>query len=355
MKSVLSQLPTRAAALGVLSPYLAFGDGNLRTWDWDHTATLLQGDSLAAWRFLLLHHRLGRREAARLMGTGTLDALLKAGIAQANRAGISLGKVVLLNYHRRSFFTELSADPRAMFSEDAKAIIATLPTLDYQRCLSLYSGCGIETLVLNHRAGREVVYVTPEADPRFLKATWLLNGLEADVRIAKEKRLGRKERFDLVLARIPSWSLPDDLGRAMFGPGGLDGMAEIRRCFELIGHRLATGGTACFTCILYGGETFAACGERLAAAAGSHGLSLDILCSSKQLLEPGIPLFNHLLGFLEHRTGRPAREILEKLVYHFGDQRISHAYFVRGTAAAGRRRNRGVVDLSERYYGNWSI
>lgn len=354
MKAPLSQLLTRASNLGVQGTYLAFGDGNLRTWDWEHVSTLMSGDLQAAWKFLMLHGGLTRRAAEQLLGAGVVKALVDAGIGKATRTGVKLGQTVLLNYQQRGFFAELSADPKAVFSEDAKAIISALPRRDYRRCLSVYSGCGIEALVLQHRRGSKVVFVNPEADPRYLEASWNLNGLESELGFAKAKRLPKGDRYDLILARIPSWSLPADYAPAMFCPGGEDGTRELDACVGLVGERLESGGTCCFTCILYGVDSVGPAWTRLAGVAAKAGLELHGLCSSRQSLEPGVPLFNHLVGFLEQRTRRPVREIVEKLVNHFCDRRYAHAYFVRGRAVRGAGSGT-MLDLSDRYYGNWSI
>jgi len=346
----------RLTALGFFQAYRTFGDGNLRAWDWDYTAGLLTAEAEKVWRFFLCRGRMSRADAVNILGKTVVSALLSSGICRETKAGVSMGKCALISYQGSPFFVEISPEPRSMLTEDTKAVISSIPSPEFRSCLSLYSGSAIECLGLNHHPDREVTFLEPEADPRFLKTNWELNGCSSTMRVAGSWKLPRDASYDLVLARIPCWSLPAKFAPAMFCPGGVDGLKELNRCFRLVGPRLAEGGVFGFSCMLYGEEKFDTAWPKLTKAADAVGLKLTAICSSRQSLEPGIPTFGHLLSFLEYRTKTPMRELLETLLQHFGEHRMSHVHFVRATATVGGGSGgHSLLDLSDRYYGNWSI
>ena len=356
MSTPWQPLIRRLSELGYFQTYRTFGDGNLRTWDWDYTAGLLSGEAEKAWRFLLCRERLSRTDAVRILGLTALTAMLATGVCRETKAGVSLGKCSLISYQGNPYFVEISPEPRSMLTEDSKAVISTIPGPDFRSCLSLYSGGGVECLGLNHQPDRRVVQVHPEADVRFIQANWELNGCTSALEIHRDFKLKKTGDFDLILARIPCWSLPEKLGREMYCAGGADGLREVARCFKFVKPRLAPEGVFGFSCLLYGEESLASAWTKLTGLAEAHGLHLTAVCSSRQGLEPGIPLFGHLLSFLQYRTKAGTKELLEGLLNHFGEHRMSHVHFLRATArAAGGSPAHSLVDLSERYYGNWSI
>ncbi len=356
MNAAWRELNAALTPLGFLQTYRTFGEGNLRVWDWDFVANLLTDDARKIWHFLLCRKTISKVDAVRILGTKAVAVLLKSGLGRATKTGLSLEKSVLISYQGNPYFVEISPEPRSMLSEDSKAVISTIPSLEFESCLSVYSGGGIECIGLRHDPRRKVTMVCPEADPKFIKANWGLNGCTSALHIERKLKAASRAVFDLALARIPCWALPEKLGNEMFCPGGDDGMAEISKCFQFVAPRLAARGVFGFTCLLYGEEKVTSVWPKLEAMADSAGLSLTAVCSSRQSLEPGIPLFGHLLTFLQYRTKATTRNVLEPLVNHFGDRRMSHVHFMRATAmrSSGRPKHT-LLDLSERYYGNWSI
>ena len=356
MSAPWQTLNRRLSDLGFYQAYRTFGDGNMRVWDWDYTAGLLTAEAERVWRFFLCREKLSRTEVTKILGAAVLATLLTSGLCHETKAGVSMGKSALISYQGHPFFVEISPEPRSMLTEDSKAVISAIPRPDFQRCLSLYSGGGVECLGLNHHPDREVTFIQPEADPRFLKANWELNSCTSNFSVSKSWKLPKASTFDLVLARIPSWALPAKYSPEMFCSGGADGLKELNRCFKFVAPRLADGGVFSFSCLLYGEEKVATAWPRLQGIAEAVGLNLTAVCSSRQSLEPGIPLFGHLLGFLQYRTKASTRELLETLLNHFGEHRMSHVHFLRATAkmSSGSPRH-SLLDLSDRYYGNWSI
>jgi len=355
MKSAWQPLIYRLTALGYFQTYRTFGEGNLRVWDWDFTAELLTGDAQKVWRFFLGRGRLSRTEAARILGKPSVAALLSCGICREAKSGLSLGKAALISYHGHPYFVEISPEPRSMLTEDTKAVMSTIPGPDFKSCLSLYSGGGVECLGLIQDPERSVTFACPEADPKFLRANWELNGCRSSLRMATGLKLPTGRTFDLALARIPCWALPEKFGREMFCPGGAEGLKEIAKCFKVVAPRLLEDGVFGFSCLLYGEEKVGSVWPKLEALADEAGLKLTALCSSRQSLEPGIPLFGHLLSFLQYRTKAGTRDILEPLINHFGEHRMSHVHFLRATAVVSGEGKHSLLDLSDRYYGNWSI
>src|ERR1051325_3604598 len=97
MTSPFSKLVQTLERSGYFQNYLTFGDGNLRPWDWERTARLLQGKPKLLWETFLCGKPADRAQLEKILPKGMTGILIENGICAVQDDKITFGSNALLS------------------------------------------------------------------------------------------------------------------------------------------------------------------------------------------------------------------------------------------------------------------
>ncbi len=350
------QLVRRLQEAGLFALQSLPGDGGLRAYDWEKMAPQLPPETQELWRFFLIGGSLPVPRLQQLAGEGAVGFLRAHNLLRDDNGSVSLGPLSLVYYKRLAFFIERSAQPRSYFGEDTKALMTLLPVnFERGRCLGLYPGSGAQVLPLAGSPHVQFTFAGGQYQPEVVKANLLMNGAEISPRFLKIA--GRsKTAYEVMVAAPPSTFEPPGVPMPALIAGGRDGLGCVRKVLDTAESALIDAGELCMIFIFYAVKDNVAAREKLKGFLDGRRLDYRVVLCSKHSLEPGVPVFNMLLG--SAAAGRPqeAPAIAEKMARHLKNLEVDTAYLVKGTfrKTAGTPR-RELIDFSELYYGAWTF
>jgi hypothetical protein len=356
MKSAGSALVDRLQRAGLLAILSLPGDGGLRAYDWEKMVPQLPAATQELWRFFLLGAGLPVSRLRELLGDAAIDFLRAHRLCGGDNGEISLGSLSLVYYKRMCFFIERSSQPRAYFGEDTKALLTLLPAgLKTGRCLCLYPGTGAQILPL--AAGREIefTFAGGQYDRGILEANLQMNGGTGKARFLKSLPKGTGN-YDLIVAAPPSTFEPPGVKMPKMVAGGRDGLRWVREVLSVGEKSLTADGELCVIFIFYGPKDSAVAKEKLKGFLDDRALDYRLILCSKHSLEPGVPVFNMLLGTAAASKPQDAPKIAEKMTRHLRGLGVDTAYLVKATfRPRATEAQREMVDFSDLYYGSWTF
>jgi hypothetical protein len=340
------------------------GDGNLRAYDWDKMASELSGPARDCWRFFLLGGALKPKQARELLGAQGLNFLGGHGLMTETEQGLSLGTLSLVSCGTQPFFIDRDPNSRAYLGDDTKALVTMLPELRAGSCLNLFPGCGAAALPLVRRGVSRFSFGWGRFDRKVLVANLELNGLAGRVDFLrggdpKSVRPGASQksaapRYDLVMAACPSTFEPPGVKMPPMIAGGRDGLDRVREVLQLSKRGLAAEGTVLLTFLFYGASDIKTLRLKLAEFLDPWGLEYRAILCSKHALEPGVPVFNMLLGSAAGTQPARAEALARKMLRYVSRSKLEAAYLVKatlyGTAGKGQ-----ILNYSDLYYGGWTF
>jgi hypothetical protein len=355
MKSAGEMLVNRLQQAGLLAVLSLPGDGGLRAYDWEKMLPQIPTGLAELWRFFLLGGALPTSRLVELAGDSSLEFLKRHRLCTETAGRLSLGTLSLVYFKRMCFFIERTARPRAYFGEDTKALMTLLPAgLEKGKCLACYPGTGAQVLPLAGSHEVEFSFAHGQFEPGIIQANLEMNGGGPGV---FPKSISRARRcYDLIIAAPPSTFEPPGVKMPALVAGGRDGLKRVGEVLSLASKALAPAGELCMIFIFYGPRDSAAANEKLRAFLDPKGLDYQIILCSKHSLEPGVPVFNMLLGSAAADRPQQAPQIAEKMARHLKRMAVDTAYLVKARFRLPAEPNRReIIDFSDLYYGSWTF
>jgi hypothetical protein len=356
MSRSLAHLVTLLDRVGYFQNYLTYGDGNLRSWDWERTGQHMAGAGKLAWNTFLCGKSTDRARLEKFVPGDLIDKCLGYGLCQQRGTRLSFGATALVACDLFHFFFDRGFPSRAYFGDDSRALMSLTPRLGEGAALCLYSGAGAEALPLGMAEGVELAIETGDTGRDFVKANLELNGISPRARLLNRTDSHGHAAYDVIVARVPCMIEPEGLTLPALASGGTDGRRELERTLKLAAEHLSAEGVLRFVGCLYGGDDSAALAKSLKSLLAAHRLSGELTLMTKLHLEPGVPVFNQIFAYAEHGSRLPRGELFDRVVEHIKRLGYTDAYLVKGICRrAVAARTTAVVDLSAQYYGSWTL
>lgn len=360
------ELLRRVTDTGYFGLYGLLGDGNLRAYDWDKMSAELSGPTRDCWRFFLLGGGLKPAQARALLGARSLDFLGGHGLTTETPEGISLGTLSLITYGSQPFFIDRDPNSRAYLGDDTKALMTMLPEVRGGSCLALFPGCGAAALPLVRRGLDQFSFGWGRFDRRVLSANLELNGLSTapqflSGRPTRSRRGGKagpapSPAYDLIMAACPSTFEPPGVKMPPMIAGGRDGLDRVREVLEHARRTLAPEGTVLLTFLFYSASDIKVMRAGLAEFLDPWRMDYRALLCSKHALEPGVPVFNMLLGSAAGTQPARAEALARKMLRYVSRAKLEAAYLVKAALFATRGKGgRQILNYSDLYYGGWTF
>ena len=350
-------LLARIEQTGFIAHYAMLGDGNIRQYDWEKIEAKLTGLEKGLWRFLLMGESLKRAEASRLLGKSALDFLLRHKLCVTTKGKLSLGNLRLVRLWGRTFFVERSLATLAYLGDDTKALLAIVPSLAKGRCLSLYTAGGVEVMPLVASAGVEINFADVKAHEGILRANLELNSVAQQTQAWQLSRNGQGS-YDFIISSPPCYVQAPGVKLPDYVSGGPDGLKCVRRVLEAGRRELAPGGQLLMTFAFCAEMENSAMEQRLRETLDPYGLSYLVTVSSKLLMEPGVPIFNHLISTVRASGPEAVQTAVHKTMAHIGRKRLTAAHLLTARLwkpSNGGQLERQITNYSDFYYGTWTI
>lgn len=352
-KALLSQIEQT----GFVAHYSMLGDGNIRQYDWEQLEAKLTGREKGLWRFLLLGEALSQAEAGKLLGKSALEFLLRHRLCRRAQGKLSLGNLRLVRLWGMSFFVERGLVSAAYLGDDTKALLATLPSLAHGRCLSLYTAGGVEVMPLITGGKAEVTFADIKTSEGVLRANLELNAVQESPGEWRFSRNGAGH-YDLIVSNPPCYIEAPGVRLPKYVSGGPDGLQCVRRVLEAAASELTPNGQALLTFSYCAEMDSQAMEQRLRAVLAPYGLNYLVSVSSKLLMEPGVPLFNHLVATAQARRPAQVQAVMRKTIDHLKQHNLGGVHLLKARfwkPARGRPQEQHITNYSDSYYGTWTI
>ncbi|PWU18823.1 MAG: hypothetical protein C5B50_08115 [Verrucomicrobia bacterium] len=357
----------RIEETGFVAHYSMLGEGNIRQYDWEKLEQKLTGLEKALWRFLLLGQPLKRAEATRVLGKDALGFLLRHGLCSVSQGKLSMGNIRPVRLWGLTFFVERGIATNAYVGDDTKALLGIVPSLAGGRCLSLYTAGGIEVMPLVAGAKAEVNFAWPKANESILRANLELNSVLSPRGSASETplrswRLSRNGSgaYDLIVSNPPCYIQAPGVKLPKFAAGGPDGLKCVRRVLESASKELAPSPAGLLL------MTFAFCADmedqameqRLRAMLAPYGLNYLIAVCSKLWMEPGVPIFNHLVSTAQTAGAGKVDALVNKTMAHIQRHKLAAVHLLTARfwkSEPGQPLDQQITNYSDSYYGTWTV
>jgi hypothetical protein len=337
--------------------YSLLGDGNIRHYDWEKLSAKMTGLEKGLWQFLLLGQSMTRAEATELLGLPALKFLRRHNLCVASKGKVSMGGVRLVRYWGMSFFIERGAVAASYIGDDAKALLAILPNLTRGRCLSLYTASGLEVMPLVAAAKVQLNFAGPRANENILRANLALNAAEEKPVSWRFSRNGCGS-YDLIVSNPPCYFQAPGVTMAKFASAGPDGLKYVRKVLKAASTELAPGGLALTTFAFFAPVEAAAMEQRLRALLDPYGLNYLVAVTSKLLMEPGVPIFNHMISSTVISGEPEVAGVMSKTMEHIRRRQFGAVHLLKARfwkSQSGRTLDRQITNYSDSYYGMWTI
>lgn len=357
--TALSSLIPALERQGYFRHYLAFGDGNLRTWDWKLMATRLDPAAREGWKFFLCGERVSRKQLAKHCPKEALERLEELGLARRQGEGIQMDGTILIQFQGRPVFMETAQPPRSRLGDDVVAVLQQAPSGHQRNVLCLHSVGGTEALAFARTHERRVWVSGAAVGEGHIRANWEVNEGGAGLKVYGDGEALPSGQDDLILARIPTLALPEAYQDSHPDAGGwVDGADRLRATMALVASRLKADGCLAFACMVMAGDDPAVAVQRLGGWASEAGLQLEAEILSRQRLEPGVAVFNQLIFLAEKASGKGVRDLIDEFMGFYQQQGMTQIYFAKGVARLGKGRGRvrhRILEMTDRYFGTWTV
>ncbi|MEI6076262.1 MAG: hypothetical protein WCS94_11845 [Verrucomicrobiota bacterium] len=339
----------------IMDHYSLLGDGNIRPYDWERVEARLAGNQRGLWRFFLLGQGLSEAEAAELLGQTALDFLLRHKLCRAVKGKLSMGTVRLVSYCGGRFFVERGTSVSAYLGEDVKALMAIMPRMYQGRCLCLYPAGAVEVWPLAATPELELDFAEIKTRPEILQANLELNFAATTRRVVRSFG-ARDAKYDLIVSNVPSYFQPPGVKLPKHAAGGSDGLKCLRRALALAKKMLTEEGEAVMTFVFFAAPDSRDMEARLSTLLKPFGLDYSIVVSSKLLMEPGVPIFNHLVSLAEISHPDELDSVMKKTLRHGVKKHFGAVYLIRGRFwKSAKPIMQRITNYSDTYYGTWTI
>lgn len=361
--TTLASLVPALDRLGYFRHYLALGDGNLRTWDWNLMAEQLDPAARVCWRFFLCGASVPYAKLTDRCPRAAVDRLVELGLAHKSKTSIALIGTVLMQYMGHPIFLETEQPSRSRLGDDVIAVLNQVPSGTGREVLCLHSVGGTDALYFAGTGERRVTAVVPTSGQGHARANWEINGGSSGsgsgLRLISSADALPGGHEDLILARLPSLAMPEAyVGIHPDSGGGEDGTDHLRAALAVAATRLKKDGCLVFAGMILEGDEPASAVKRLGNMGGDAGLNLEAEILSRQRLEPGVAVFNQMIFLAEKSTQKNVRVLIDEFMEFYQERGMTHVYFAKGVArrkpARGRCRHR-ILELTDRYFGTWTV
>lgn len=339
---------------GYFHNYLTFGDGNLRSWDWDRAGRMLNGKARLAWDALLCGKAVSRAQLEKVLSKKVVRGLLDRRLCSASGSKLSFGENSLVTSQGFYFFVNRVSLAQGYYGDDARILMGLRPALAKGRVLCLNSGTGSEALGLAAGLGVELdVEADPSMQP-YIATNLELNGLAGRSRVLDLSDSRSASSYDVIMARVPGLLEFGGIKFPALAGAGDKGRGSWNALLERARRDLSEDGRVVFIGLFYGTKESSLTARQLKEMFSAHKLSASINISSKLALELGVPIFNQMIATAELSSKKPRMELLETLQKEIETLGYSHAYLLKGMAWRARKEVPGtILDLSDHYYGTW--
>lgn len=347
----------RIEETGFLAHYSMLGDGNVRQYDWEKIEAKLSGVEKGLWRFLLMGEALSKAEATRLLGRSGLAFLQRNKLCVTSKGKLSLGTLRLVRLWGLTFFVERSLATLAYLGDDTKALLAIVPRLTRGRCLSLYTAGGVEVMPLIAGTKVEINFAEVKASEGILRANLELNSAHHDANLWQLSRNGQGS-YDLIVSNPPCYIQAPGVKLPTYVSGGPDGLKCVRRVLDAARDELVPGGQLLMTFAFCAEMDSSAMEERLRALLDPYGLNYLVTVSSKLLMEPGVPIFNHLISTVRAPGPEGVQTAVHKTMAHIERKKLTAAHLLSARLwkpKPSEAQDRQITNYSDFYYGTWTI
>jgi hypothetical protein len=336
--------------------YSLLGDGNIRHYDWQKLATKITGLEKKLWQFLLLGESLNTKEAKDLLGVPAINFLKRHKLCEISADKVSMGKVRMVRHGGLTFFVERGVITSSYIGDDAKALLACVPRLNKGRCLSLYTAGGFEVMPLVASSNIEIVFASTKANEDILRANLELNAAVETPPCWNFSRNGSGS-YDLIVSTPPCYFQPPGIKMPKFVAGGSDGLKCVRKVLEAASTELALEGVALMTFAFFAEADAAGMEKRLRAVLDPYGLNYLVAVSSKLLMEPGVPVFNHMITSSTAGTQADVSAVIEKTLQYINRRQFGAVHLLKARLWKSKKGppDRQITNYSDSYYGTWII
>lgn len=357
MKDGAVPLLKKIRGAGMLQHYVLLGEGNMRRWDWEKIAGKLQGETRDLWKFFLLGEKMPEAKAVKMIGKEALGFLTRHNLCKQVDGQVTLGTACLLSYRDHLFFADMGTADRTLFSDENRALITLLPKLTEGRCLSLYPTTGAEVLPVAVNPGVEVYFLNSDSNRTLLEAN-LEMGTPVKNYHFISKPQAMKTKFDLIMASPPSCISVKGLPLPPTVAGGPDGMRWVKECLRIADKTLAPNGEMDMIFMFFSDSESPVMENHIRSVFDPFGLNYRLMVTSKMLLEPGVPIFNQLVGLSGYFNGKnlTGEVVVAKVMEYLKEKKYTGVYLVKATFTKPNGSvRREIINYSDDYYGTWTF
>lgn len=357
MKDGAVPLLKKIRSVGMLQHYVLLGEGNMRRWDWEKIAGKLQGETRDFWKFFLLGEKFPEAEVVKMLGKEALGFLSRHQLCKQADGQVTLGTACLLSYRDHLFFADMGTADRTLFSDENRALITLLPKLTEGRCLSLYPTTGAEVLPIAVNPGVQVYFLQSDSKRNLLEANLEMGTPVKNYQfISKAQAL--KTQFDLIMASPPSCISVKGLPLPATVAGGPDGLRWVKECIRIAEKALGPHGEMAMIFMFFSDSESAAMEKHLHSEFDPFGLNYRMMVTSKMLLEPGVPIFNQLVGLSGYFNGKnlTGEVVVAKVMDYLKAKKYTGVYLIKAvfTKPNGSVHHE-ITNYSDDYYGTWTF
>jgi hypothetical protein len=266
-----------------------------------------------------------------------------------------MGTLRLVRVWGMTFFLERGIATPAYLGDDTKTLLAMVPTLARGRCLSLYSAGGIEVMPLVAKA--RLNFALPKANPAVLQANVELNSAQTGAIPASFGRNGGGS-YDLIVSSPPCYIQGRGVKLPKHVAGGSDGLTCVRKVLEAAQKELLPDGQALMTFVFFAEMDSATMEQRLRTTLDPYGLNYLVTVSSKLAMEPGAPVFNHLISSANPRSAQEVEKLVHRTMAHIRRHKFGAAHLLTARlwkSKSGEPLDQQITNYSDTYYGSWTI
>jgi hypothetical protein len=309
-------------------------------------------------KLMFLNRSIPEVSLTHFISKKTQRTLIEAGFLSVHHDEVSLKNLRLVYHHGAYILCHTkTANGFAYYGADSLALGRIV-----QRCrgriLDVCGGVGTQGIFLA-LAGAEIKCI--DTNPLCEELFWLnaiINRVIDRVSFECCNIANVEGLFDWIICNPPLLPVPECVEFLPVGDGGPDGLHVLKQVFQGSNRLLAEKGRVRFICTVLGNKNFPDLTE-LERMAKECCLSLDLLVPCCNLLSPGEPMFEGLVGtaVLAGCGVITARRAFSK---HFSGFDRTHLYSILGTACRSQEctAGPGIRTVSRHYEINrsfWSL
>jgi hypothetical protein len=358
----LKQFLETLAASGYRQFYLAFGDANFRTRDWQTGAKNLTGPLLNLVKLFMLQTPVPRKRATSLLGKSLLTELMQCEILRQDGTNVRSNNFYLIFCRSYALLCQMAIDPLAYFGDDSLALAALQTPAPGGTVLDLCCGSGIQTFVASGQASKVTGVEIRPGTCRIAQLNSRINNLSHRVTIvcdsAEAFSRSDKRTYDRILFNPPLVPMVPGYKFALAGNGGPDGLGITRRILDLYHRKISENGSMEFIGMGLGRKGHPIVVEQISKMAARRNLGGRIQLLSQHPIRAGAPLFEICVSSLALENGLAQLEARKILSHHFASLKMDcfWLFFASLNRGKGPKGNSlVVVDLSKSFWGHWFL